>query len=130
MKSPLDHALGLLKKASNDLVAARATLATGEAFDMVCFHAQQAVEKSLKAVLALQDVEYPWRHDLGELVILAERFLPDIAPLEDQIINLTPFAVEARYHVFFEPSADEANSALQVAVAVHALADRFVKQDD
>ena len=51
MKGPRDHALGLLTKAEHDLVAARATLATGKATDMVCFHAQRAVEKSLKALL-------------------------------------------------------------------------------
>jgi HEPN domain-containing protein len=44
MKTPSDHAQMLLQKAANDLVAARATLATGEALDTVCFHAQQAVE--------------------------------------------------------------------------------------
>ncbi len=59
MKTSLDHAQALLKKAANDLVAAQATFATGRAFDTVCFHAQQAVEKSLKAILALHDVEYP-----------------------------------------------------------------------
>jgi len=38
MKSPLDLARALLQKAANDLVAAQATLATGEALDTVCFH--------------------------------------------------------------------------------------------
>jgi len=42
-------------------------LARRDAFDMVCFHAQQAVEKSLKALLAARDEEYPHRHDIGEL---------------------------------------------------------------
>lgn len=60
MKSPRDLALALLEKAAHDLVAARATIATGDAMDTVCFHAQQAVEKDLKALLALKDVEYPW----------------------------------------------------------------------
>lgn len=59
MKGPREHAQDLLKKAANDLVAARATLATETATDTICFHAQQAVEKSLKAILALYDVEYP-----------------------------------------------------------------------
>lgn len=72
MRSPRDHAQMLLDKAANDLVAARATVATGEALDTVCFHAQQAVEKSLKALLALKDVEFPWHHDLGELLILVQ----------------------------------------------------------
>ena len=67
---PSDHARALLKKAANDLTAARATLSTGQALDTVCFHGQQCVEKSLKAVLALHEVVYPWRHDLGELLEL------------------------------------------------------------
>jgi len=70
MKTPFDNAKELLEKASNDLVAARATIATGQALDTVCFHAQQAVEKSLKAMLALHDIEYPRRHDLDELIEL------------------------------------------------------------
>lgn len=45
MRSPRDHALGLLDKAAHDLVAARATVATGEAPDMVCFHARQAAAR-------------------------------------------------------------------------------------
>jgi HEPN domain-containing protein len=42
MKTPRDHAESLLLKASHDLIAARAILAAGDAFDTVCFHAQQA----------------------------------------------------------------------------------------
>jgi HEPN domain-containing protein len=48
MRSPRDHAQALLHKAANDLLAARAILAAGEAFDTACFHAQQTVEKCLK----------------------------------------------------------------------------------
>jgi HEPN domain-containing protein len=59
MNSPRDHAVGLLQKAANDLVAANATIATEQALDTVCFHAQQAAERSLKALLALRDVAYP-----------------------------------------------------------------------
>ena len=76
MNGRADEARGLLVKASHDLIAAEATIATGEALDMVCFHAQQAAEKSLKALLALHDVVYPWTHDLGELLALAESPLP------------------------------------------------------
>jgi len=76
MKGPLEHARGLLEKAAHDLIAAKATIATGKALDTVCFHAQQAAEKSLKALLALEDVVYPWRHDLGELVALTKPHSP------------------------------------------------------
>lgn len=130
MKSPRDHALALLKKAANDLVAARATLATGEALDTVCFHAQQAVEKSLKSVLALWEVEYPWRHDLGELLELVKPLVPQVAPLEDRIISLTPFAVEIRYDEEFEPSVDEATEALRTASEVYELIRSIIERGE
>jgi hypothetical protein len=37
MKTPHDHAASLLLKASHDLIAARAILATGDAFDTACW---------------------------------------------------------------------------------------------
>jgi len=130
MKGPHDHALALLGKAANDLVAAKATLATGEALDTVCFHAQQAVEKSLKAILALHDVEYPWRHDLGELLGLVIPFAPEVVPFGDRIISMAPFAVEIRYNEEFEPSMDEAKEALQTALEVHKLISVIVERGE
>jgi len=130
MKGPYDHALALLKKAANDLVAAKATLATGKALDTVCFHAQQAVEKSLKAILALHDVKYPWRHDLGELLELVRPFAPEVVPFEDRIISMAPFAVEIRYDEEFEPSIDEANEALQTALEVYKLINVIVERGE
>ena len=52
MKQPRDYALMLLRKAANDLIAADTILQTGKALDTVGFHAQQATEKSLKAILS------------------------------------------------------------------------------
>jgi len=126
MKAPRDHARVLLKKANNDLTAAKATLSTGEALDAVCFHAQQAVEKSLKAILALHEVVYPWRHDLGELLGLVRPLAPEIASFEDQIFRMTPYAVEVRYDVEFEPAPPEAEEALEVAIEVYCLSQRIV----
>lgn len=93
MKAPSDHARALLKKAANDLIAAEAILDTELALDTVCFHAQQAVEKSLKAILAAHDVSYPWRHDLGELLSLVKPRAPEIAPLEDRILRMAPYPI-------------------------------------
>jgi HEPN domain-containing protein len=121
MKGPLDHARGLALKAANDLIAGRATFATGSAFDTVCFHAQQAVEKRVKAVLALHDVEYPWRHDLAELIELVKPLMPTIALYENEILDLTPFAVEVRYDAEFAPSNERAKEALETATKIHEL---------
>lgn len=122
MNGPHEHAQGLVNKATNDLIAARATIATGQALDTVCFHAQQAVEKRLKGLLALQDVVYPIRHDLGELLRLAQRHLPDISLPEDRIILLAPYAVGLRYDDTVIVTSEEARSALEVAEQVVALA--------
>ncbi len=126
MKGPREHALGLLEKASHDLVAATATIATGEALDTVCFHAQQAAEKSLKALLASLDVVYPWRHDMGELLALVAPRFADVASLEEDLLALSPYAVAVRYDDSMSPDMEEASAALETAERVHALARELI----
>jgi HEPN domain-containing protein len=36
--------------------------------EQICFHTQQSVEKSLKAVMLASSVEFPFSHDIQELV--------------------------------------------------------------
>ncbi|MBI4768976.1 MAG: HEPN domain-containing protein [Chloroflexi bacterium] len=127
MKAPLDHASALWQKAGNDLVAARATLATEQALDTVCFHAQQTVEKSLKALLALHDVEYPWWHDMAELYELARPVVAGLAPYKEKILSMTPFAVEIRYDAEFSPSFLVANEAVRLASEIHALIGELIR---
>jgi HEPN domain-containing protein len=128
-KTPRDLARALLEKAEHDLVAARATVATGHALDMVCFHAQQAAEKSLKALLALRDVEYPWRHDLGELVELVHTYYPTLELHKEKLLELTPYAVEARYDESWQPDAGEAQQALTLAHQLHGSVSRLIDQE-
>ena len=126
MKDARDHALGLLSKAEHDLVAARATLTTGEATDMVCFHAQQAAEKSIKALLAVKDVEYPWRHDLGELLDLLRTHYSDLDLPAEKLLALSPYAAAARYDEAWNPDIEQARQALEVAERVHVLVRQVV----
>ncbi|HPW28381.1 MAG TPA: HEPN domain-containing protein [Rhodoferax sp.] len=61
------------------------------------FHAQQAVEKSLKAVCTLRSIEVRRTHDLAAL---AQALIDDgvALPLSpDEFRTLNPFAVEYRY---------------------------------
>ncbi len=128
MSGPREHALELLEKAENDLIAGRATLATGRALDTVCFHAQQAAEKSIKAILALDDVMYPWKHDLAELLELAKPLTPDLQPLSDAIIGMTPYAVEGRYSRSFRPSEDEARARIEDGGRVYEIARKRIER--
>ena len=64
------------------------------------FHAQQAVEKSIKAWLSLIGREYPSTHDLGALLELLDA-PPEIVPdAAWDLVALTDFAVQMRYESF------------------------------
>ncbi len=115
-----------LSKARTDLALATVILEQGPDMDpwVGCFHAQQAAEKALKAVLVTRGVEPPHIHDLGALAAL----MPDDLPLEvsgDDLGNLTTFATGPRY-VFDagleteDPTWDEAARAVVVAAGILA----------
>jgi HEPN domain-containing protein len=71
MATGRDLAEQLLRRAGEDEAAARAMLPLESVTDaIVGFHAQQTVEKSLKAVLAARDAEFLFIHDIGGLADL------------------------------------------------------------
>lgn len=119
MKGPLDHARGLREKARHDLITAEAALATGEVNDMVCFHAQQAAEKDLKALIAAHGAEYPLVHDLKQLVELAEQYWQPSQEFLAALVSLSSYAVVIRYDAEAFPTAEEASAALETARRLH-----------
>jgi len=119
MKNPHDHSRALLSKASNDLAASEDILTAGRAYDMSCFHAQQTVEKCLKALLASADQEYPLSHDLAELLEHVKSRFPDLKLPMEEIMGLVPYAVEVRYDDEFYPGLEEAQKALETARLIH-----------
>ena len=87
-----------LGKAQKDPRAAKVLLSGElEDFDPVGFHAQQAAEKFIKAVLVRHQIEFPKTHDLALLrrrLAQVDRALADsLAPVD----ALTPYGVEFRY---------------------------------
>ncbi len=86
------------------------------------FHAQQAVEKALKAVLTAHEVEYPPTHNLAMLVAkLAEQDI-DPPPEAEGLSRLTPFSVALRYDDMGEPQEVDLDRASVVACVEHTLA--------
>jgi HEPN domain-containing protein len=65
-------------KAENDLTNASRALVPAEGCptDTVCFHAQQCIEKYLKALLASFEIAFPRTHDVGEVMSLLPRATP------------------------------------------------------
>ncbi|MBM4031178.1 MAG: HEPN domain-containing protein [Planctomycetes bacterium] len=96
--TPLEHAQLLLRKAQEDETTLRILLADPASPDgAVGFHAQQAIEKTLKAVLAAKGIRYPWRHDLADLTDLLRSSGIAFPDHLDDLRLLSPFAVEVRY---------------------------------
>ena len=65
--------------------------------DIVGFHAQQAAEKYLKALLTRHQIEFPKTHVIRRLLILLERIDPTMAKALDEANWLSPFGAEIRY---------------------------------
>jgi len=61
------------------------------------FHAQQAVEKALKAWLNLRSVAYPKTHDLRLLMNLVQTQAQEDCDRFVDLADLTDFAVQFRY---------------------------------
>ena len=71
--SALEHARGLLVMARKDFDALCGMVDNPLfAEEIFGFHAQQAIEKSLKAWLAAWSLTYPMTHDLSRLLDLLE----------------------------------------------------------
>lgn len=78
--------------------------------DLIGFHAQQALEKLLKAALAHAGVAPPRIHDLGELLTLLEDagLSPPISVSDARA--LIPWAVDFRYDDVLEERLDRGAS--------------------
>ena len=61
------------------------------------FHAQQATEKSLKALLVRHEIAFPKTHNVEQLLQLAEPVTPGIGEGLAEARTLTPYAVRVRY---------------------------------
>ena len=93
-----DSAESMLGLACEDLSALE-NMASNPVFTerIFGFHAQQAVEKALKALLTFHDVEYPRTHDLRALTVLLTTSAIDVPEKVDALLTLTTFAVTWRY---------------------------------
>lgn len=105
-----------LSKAREDLAAAEVLLDSGVAVtDTAAFHAQQAAEKALKAVLIRYQVRFGKSHDIEELLELAESGVRGISTDLSGAAGLTAYAVDARYPGAERVSQEEATRLLTVA---------------
>jgi len=86
------------------------------------FHAQQAIEKWLKAVLAKHSIEFEYTHDLRRLIELIEG--AGLAfPLEaHMVVPFTEFAVPLRYEDLLDAEPLDSSATVSVVDEVEARA--------
>jgi len=119
MPEPADAPRLLLDLATADELAARSLLPIEGITDGVLgFHTQQAAEKALKAVLAVNGVEFPYSHDSNGLMGLCRRSGVDIPEDLAGAGHLSVFAVRLRYDASPAAHLDRDQALAWAAAAV------------
>jgi HEPN domain-containing protein len=91
----------------------------------VAFHAQQAIEKSLKAVIEEKGLNVPKIHSLQKLFAICESSFIDYTPDEELIIALDSLYIESRYPGEFgllsggKPNQKQAQAFYDFAFQIH-----------
>ena len=127
MRPHIDEAWRTLTLTDRDIVAFEILRDNSKAhLPTVCFHAQQATEKALKAVLFSRQIEFRRTHKLTELTKLLRDFdlIPPVS--DEQFQLLTPFAVEFRYDDMKVPAITR-ESATAITMTVRDWAEKRVR---
>jgi HEPN domain-containing protein len=112
-----------LSKANEDCrVAERELAAEPPAFAAVCFHAQQAVEKAMKAILVDFSVDFPRTHDLKFLLDLIKTENEAFNEIAEDLIALSVSGIEVRYPGS-KPDRKRAEEAVAAAKAFFSIFD-------
>lgn len=106
-----------IAKTESDLRTATITLRAQRncPTDTICFHAQQCVEKYLKALLVLSSTPFPKTHDLATIsALLPEAQRPDVSPTV--LERFTDYATITRHPGdYAEITLAEAKAAIAIA---------------
>jgi len=99
---PPDDPREWLNRARSNLSRAKARIPEVYLEDL-CFDAQQAAEKAIKALLIKRGVAFPYVHDLAHLLTLLEEAGEAVPISMRQAEGLTRYAVVTRYPGLTEP---------------------------
>ena len=98
MSEKVPEYLAWVTKAEEDWLCIRNELqAEQKPWSVICFHAQQAAEKYLKAFLVAHRSRPERTHDLGKLIEIGLEFDSTLDALRVDGDNLTDYAADVRY---------------------------------
>ena len=107
-----------LNRARSNLTMAKNRI-PGAYLEDLCFEAQQAAEKAIKAVMIARGIDFPYVHDLGNLLALLDENGETIPETIDVAMSLTTYATTTRYPNVGSPVEErEYREAIAIAEAV------------
>ncbi len=122
METSRDKPDVLMEKAREDQYLLELAAPDGRVSDsLLGFHAQQAVEKALKAVLARNHVGFARVHNIVYLLALLNEARIAQPPNPDVLKRLTPFAVDYRYGELLTDSPEPLDRSLTIEVVRRVL---------
>ncbi len=82
-------------------------------YDAACFHAQQCLEKYLKACLQREEIYFPKTHDLNALLDLLLSTHPLLEVIRNDLKLISSYGVEVRY-----PGESATKEEARVAISI------------
>jgi HEPN domain-containing protein len=127
---PPDDPREWFNRANSNLILAQ-SIVSGVLLEDLCFDAQQAAEKAIKAIFIQRGETFPYSHDLDRLLRLLERNGVSIPKYVKEAKELTQFAHELRYPGMADPvKLREYRRAVRIATAVLRWAERYAARQD
>jgi HEPN domain-containing protein len=128
---PPDDPREWLNRARSNLARAKEGISIeGVYLEDLCFDAQQAAEKAIKALLIHLGMRFPYTHDLAELLTIVEQTGQAIPKQVKGAARLTDYAVEPRYPGLFEPvTHEEYEDAVVVAEEVVSWVRKVIERE-
>ena len=120
-------AVRLARRAQDDATAVREFIAN---LEIIGFHAQQAIEKWLKAVMATRELREARIHDIGRLLQILKNNGTQLPEVADQLDELTIYAVPLRYDELLDSEPLDREATLELVEKVSKWADAQLQQAD
>lgn len=97
---------------------------------IIGFHAQQAVEKWLKAAMALREIPQARIHDIGRLLQLLKQSGTELPSNADRLDELTIYAVPLRYDDLLDAEPLDREGTVRLIDEIEAWARRELPAPD
>jgi HEPN domain-containing protein len=123
-RDPKAEAAVLARKAEDDTKAMQWLASKSEISDeIIGFHAQQAVEKWLKAVLGSREIAFEYTHDLHRLITEVTTAVGEFPFDTPEVVALTEHAVPLRYDEILDTEPLDREAVVRLVEEVGEWAD-------